>query len=133
MVYIFWYYSCFLLAFGASLYSRAATNSCQVDSSWWTGLVEICNCEDLNDPECSLSLTDTPTSAMSCKVDSEQQCKDHIFKLAYEYKSSPFANTCQYEDPNYKIAQDLATTCEDGYFRWTSLSILECVVQRNNE
>merc|ERR1712060_99202 len=46
--------------------------------------------------------------------DSEQQCKDHIFKLAYEYKSSPFANTCQYEDPNYKIAQDLATTCEDG-------------------
>ena len=109
--------SYFLLGFGASLYSRAAANSCQVDASWWTNLVEICNCEDLNDPNCSLSLVDTPTSAMSCKVDSEQLCKDHIFKLAYEYKSSPFANTCQYEDPNYKIAQDLATTCEDGYFR----------------
>ena len=80
-------------------------------------MVEICKCLDINDPNCQLNLIVQPTSAMSCKADSEQDCKDHIFKLAYEYKSSPFANACKHEDPNYKIAQDLATTCEDGYFR----------------
>ena len=80
-------------------------------------MVEICNCLDINDPNCQLNLIVQPTSAMSCKADSEQDCKDHIFKLAYEYKSSPFANSCKHEDPNYKIAQDLATTCEDGYFK----------------
>ena len=81
--------SYFLLGFGASLYSRAAANSCQVDASWWTNLVEICNCEDLNDPNCSLSLVDTPTSAMSCKVDSEQLCKNTQQNLSYLAK--PFA------------------------------------------
>ena len=107
----------FKLALGASIIPRAAGNTCQVETSWWTNLVKICNCEDINDPDCQLSLIVQPTSAMSCKEDSEQDCKDHIFKLAYEYKSSPFANTCKNEDPNYKIAQDLARTCEDGYFK----------------
>ena len=107
----------FKLALGASIISRAADNTCQVETSWWSNLAEICNCADINAPHCQLNLIVQPTSAMSCKNDSSQECKDHVFKLAYEYKSSPFANTCKNEDPNYKIAQDLATTCEDGYFK----------------
>ena len=69
------------------------------------------------------------SASMSCKPDSNQQCKDYISKLAqkYElqnteiqkllkYRNSPFANDCKNKDPNYKVSQDLATTCEDGYF-----------------
>ena len=55
-------------------------------------------------------------TSMSCKPDSNQKCKDYILKLAEKYKNSPFANDCKNTDPNYKVSQDLATTCEDGYF-----------------
>ena len=93
---------------------NTASTSCDVQASWWSDLVEKCKCQNfVNDAECQLKLITISTSSLTCKEDSNQECKDYIFKLAYEYKSSPTANTCQDDDPNYFIAQDLAKSCED--------------------
>ena len=63
--------------------------------------------------DCQLKLITIYTSSATCKEESNQKCRDYIFKLAYEYKSSPLADTCQHDDPNYQLAQDLAKSCED--------------------
>ena len=110
-----------IAVFGASIETfRQTSTSCQVSDHWWDQLIDICNCQDIISEECQLRLLvniAAKTHAMRCKPDAHQACKDHVFKLAYEYKSSPFADKCKLSDPNYEITDHLKTSCEDGYFR----------------
>ena len=110
-----------ITVFSASIETfRQTSTSCQVSDRWWDQLIDICNCKDIIFEECQLQLLvniAAKTHAMRCKPDSHQACKDHVFKLAYEYKSSPFADKCKQSDPNYEITDHLKTSCEDGYFR----------------
>ena len=100
--------------FSTNTTAKSATTSCQVQSSWWSDLVSICKCQDfVTDVDCQMKLVTITTSSATCKENANQNCRDYIFKLAYQYKSSPTSNTCQYDDPNYQIAQNLAKSCED--------------------
>ena len=77
-------------------------------------MVNICKCQNfVTDVDCQLKLITVSTSTLTCMENTSQNCKDYIFKLAYEYKSSPTADTCQDDDPNYFVAQHLAKSCED--------------------
>ena len=81
----------------------------------WLNLLVACNC--MNPADCQLIHIMSPTAGFSCKPDSNKNCKDYVIKLAAAYKNSQTSgNVCDNGVPNYKVSQDLATTCEDGFF-----------------
>ena len=103
---------------GASIRTpRQSSTSCEVPTSWWSDLIGICKCQEFNAGSCQLQILTVRTPTIQCKPDTSQECKDHVFKLAYAYKSSPKANSCKHIDPNYSAAENLANTCKDGFFK----------------
>lgn len=102
---------------GSIIRTRSTTDQCGIDQMEWTNLIVACNCMDPFSADCQMILIFAPTTGVSCKPNSDQNCKDFVIELAAKYKNSPSsADVCENGAPNYKVSQDLATTCEDGFF-----------------